>query len=511
MTRRRPLQRRKPPFRWLVWLVGLLIVGVIVVVMAMPALVVGYLQSFVRSEGFRVKLEEIIEAKTGGSARLAEIQWQDDAARMSEASIETASGLQIEAVGLHAALDFSAIRRGSWSIQSAGADSLVVTKQPADKALPRSEESSVTENALPGWLSQYIPKTTEVDGFDVERFSYSQNGWQVEEARLHLGSYNSASTGKGRFSFPGTIEGGTLRMPVTPPGQKEPLKLDIGRGSFRLTDDKLQITDSTLRWKDRSKGTLRGNVRFGGEWQMFAHAEQIPTAEFLSEEWQKHLTGHVEGDAELSGAKGQPMNWKADVVLKDGVLSSLPILDKLATYTRMERFKRLALDIATASMSPHSSGGTRLEKIVIQSNGLMRLEGTLTLLPGDAIEGDFMVGVTPETLRWLPGAQNRVFIESNPQGPPGLNWARVKVAGTRTAPQEDLSSRLLGAAGMSLLLETPGAIVNQASDTLLKPVLGEDAAKLPGAIINGTTKTLEEGVKTGTDLINKVIPIFPSK
>ena len=365
--------------------------------------------------------------------------------------------------------------------------------------------------ALPGWLSQYIPKTTEVDGFDAERFSYSQNGWQVDEARLHLGSYNSASTSKGRYSFLGTLDGGTLRLPVTPPGQKEPLKLGIDRASFRLTDEKLQITESTLRWKDRSKGTLRGSLRFGGEWQVFVHAEQVPTAEFLSEEWQKHLTGHFEGDAELSGANGQPMNWKADVALKDGVLSSLPILDKLATYTRMERFKQLALDIATASVSPHSSGGTRLEKIVIQSNGLMRLEGTLTLLPGDAIEGHFMVGVTPETLRWLPGAQNRVFIESNPQGPPGLNWARVKVAGTRTAPQEDLSSRLLGAAGMSLLLDTPGAIVNQASDTLLKPVLGEDAAKLPGAIINGTTKTLEEGVKTGTDLINKVIPIFPGK
>jgi hypothetical protein len=70
---------------------------------------------------------------------------------------------------------------------------------------------------------------------------------------------------------------------------------------------------------------------------------------------------------------------------------------------------------------------------------------------------------------------------------------------------------LLGAAGMSLLLDTPGAIVNTASETLLKPVLGEDAAKLPGAIINGTTKTLEEGVKTGTDLLNKVIPIFPGK
>ncbi len=507
--RRRSLQRRSSPLRWLWWLAGFLVIAVIVGVLAMPALVVGYLQSFVRSEGFRVKAEEMIEAKMGGSARLADIQWQDDAASMSEASLETASGLQIEAVGLHAALDFSAIRRGSWSIQSAGADSLTVTKHSAAKASSRLEEVSMGEAALPGWLSQYIPKTTEVDGFDAERFSYTQNGWQVEEARLHLGGYNSASTSKGRYSFPGTLDGGTFRIPLMPPGQKEPLKLEIGRASFRLTDEKLQISESTLRWKERTQGTLRGSVRFGGEWQMFVHAEQVPTAEFLSEEWQQHLTGHFEGDAELSGAKGQPMNWKADVALKDGVISSLPILDKLATYTRMERFKRLALDIATATVSPHSSGGTRLEKIVVQSNGLLRIEGTLNLLPGDGIDGDFMVGVTPETLRWLPGAQNRVFIESNPQGPPGLNWARVKVAGTRTAPQEDLSSRLLGAAGMSLLLDTPGAIVDKASETLLKPMLGEDAAKLPGAIINGTTKTLEQGVKTGGDLINKVIPFFP--
>jgi hypothetical protein len=64
---------------------------------------------------------------------------------------------------------------------------------------------------------------------------------------------------------------------------------------------------------------------------------------------------------------------------------------------------------------------------------------------------------------------------------------------------------------MSLLLDTPGSIVNQASDTLLKPVLGQDAAKLPSQILNGTTKTFEEGFKNGADLINKVIPLFPGK
>ena len=213
--RRRPIQRRSSPLRWLGWLAGFLVIAGIVVVMAMPALVVGYLQSLVRSEGFRVRLEDMIESKTGGSARLADLQWQDDAARMSEASIELPSGLQIEAVGAHAALDFGAIRRGSWSIQSAGADSLIVTKHPAGHDAPMPDGTPKAENGLPGWVSRYIPKETEVDGFDAERFAYSQNGWQVEETRLHLGSYNSASMSKGRFSFPGTLDGGVLRMPVT--------------------------------------------------------------------------------------------------------------------------------------------------------------------------------------------------------------------------------------------------------------------------------------------------------
>ncbi|MBK8095419.1 MAG: hypothetical protein IPK32_26485 [Verrucomicrobiaceae bacterium] len=137
----------------------------------------------------------------------------------------------------------------------------------------------------------------------------------------------------------------------------------------------------------------------------------------------------------------------------------------------------------------------------MQSNGLLRIEGSLTLLPGDQIAGDFMVGVTSEALRWIPGAESRIFIETHPSGPPGLHWTRVKIAGSVQSPQEDLSARLIGAAGMSLVLDTPAAVLNKATDTLLKPILGEDAAKLP-------SKALEDAAKTGTDLLNKVVPIF---
>jgi hypothetical protein len=196
-------------------------------------------------------------------------------------------------------------------------------------------------------------------------------------------------------------------------------------------------------------------------------------------------------------------------VLENGVLQGLPVLEKLATYTHVERFKRLVLDICQASFRPEGDA-LRIEKIIVQSNGLLRIEGTMTLR-GRMMEGDFMVGVTPETLKAIPGADSLIFTQTNPNGPPGLLWTRVHVAGPLDAPQEDLSSRLIGGVGMSLLFDTPGKIVNQGAETLLKPVLGEDAAKIPGKVIEGASGLLENGVKTGAGILNQVIPILPQK
>jgi len=122
-----------------------------------------------------------------------------------------------------------------------------------------------------------------------------------------------------------------------------------------------------------------------------------------------------------------------------------------------------------------------------------------------------MVGVTPETLKWIPGAESLVFTQTNPNGPPGLLWTRVRIAGPIDAPQEDLTSRLIGGAGMSLLFDTPGKVVNQGAETLLKPLLGEDAAKMPGQILNGASGLLENSVKSGSGLLQNVLPLFPAK
>jgi hypothetical protein len=509
--RNRPVRRKSSPLRWLGWLAGLLFVSAGVLMFVAPSLITNFIRSYVQKEEFRQKAEEMIGAKTGGEARLSPLLWSDETVTVSELTVNHAGGWDIEATALQATLDFGAIRKRLWHVQSAGAEEITLRRQNiaagggASGAFPKTEETEEAASAIPAFLRRYIPDTTEIDGFDVQRFFFEQAGWKIIESRLRLSDWKSGET-----SVAAKITGGALQTPLRALEQKEPLKLDITQGSLRIGADQLQLSNATLRWKQQAEATLRGQVMFkDGSWQTFARVKAVPMDEFLNDWWDQRLTGQVEGDLECSGSRNQPLRWKAEVALKNGVLQGLPLLEKLVTYTKIHRFNRVVLDICSASFRPQDDA-LRVEKIVVQSSGLLRIEGSMTVR-GRAIEGDFMVGVTPEALVAIPGANNRVFVEGNPGGAPGLQWTRVRIAGTLDAPQEDLSSRLIGAAGMSLLLDTPEKLVNQGAETLLKPVLGEDAAKMPGKLIEGATGVIENGVKAGTGIINKVLPVFPGK
>ena len=148
----------------------------------------------------------------------------------------------------------------------------------------------------------------------------------------------------------------------------------------------------------------------------------------LSEVWQAKLGGVLEGDYEIAGRPGRAGTIKGRLRVKSGVVQSLPVLERCAEFTHTERFRRVVLDEAAGEWAIEGPR-TRVTNIVLQSNGLIRVEGAL-LIEGQALAGDFIVGVSPETLRWLPGAQNHVFTEAGIGKVPGFVWTRVRVSGT---------------------------------------------------------------------------------
>lgn len=510
--RNRPARRKSRMLPWLGGLAALIVLGAVILTLMAPTLVTRFIRSYLLREEFRQKAEEMISNITGGEARIASLTWNDDNAIVSELQLENAHGWDVDATGLHASLDFGAIRTGSWSVHSAGADEFTLRRSPVQPtrnpatAVSAQIDSPDASDSIPSFLRKHIPSKVEISGFDVHRFFFEQGGWKIDSASLQVGDWSS-----GKTAVPLKLSGGTLQTPIKTAALQEPLKLNISKAALRVTDDQIYLSDAALSWVSPATATLRGSLKFeSGTWQIFAHAQAVPVAEFLDAWWKQRLSGSVKGDLEMLGSRGSPPTWKADAVLENGVLQGLPILEHLATYTKVERFKRIVLDICQASFLPQSNAALRIERIIVQSNGLLRIEGAMTV-QGRVIEGDFMLGVTPETLRWIPGADSRVFIEKNATGPTGLLWTHVHIAGTLDTPQEDLSSRLIGSAGMSLLLDTPGKVINQGAETLLKPVLGEDAAKVPGKIIDGAGGVIENGVKAGAGILNKVLPVFPGK
>jgi len=501
MSARSHRRSKKSP-RWLFALIGLVVI-VVVMLMLAPMLVMSWVRGYLQKEAFRGKMEQFLGTQMRGTVALDALRWTGDEVTTQSAEATTATGWKAEISSLHLALDWNAFRDRQWRIINAGADGLDlkfgapasagIHSEPSEAGAPNSNSSSI-----PSWLKGYLPNQTVIDGLRFDAFTLTYpGGWWLKESKLRLGAWQQGET-----SVQATVEGGIFETPVQLPAQLHPMKFNLTRATARLSREDLHLTNATLSWVNDSEITARGHIRPKDKtWELNTHLTAIPLREIVSDDWKLRLTGLLEGNLNITGSHGTDPKVEGDVQLKNAVLTAIPLLDKLATYTHVDRFKRIVLDIASARV--RGSGQTRhLDKIVIQSNGLMRLEGSVTIQAGQ-IDGRFMVGVTPETLSWIPGAQQHVFTSTNPTAPAGMIWTPLHISGSVDAPREDLTERLIGGAGKALL-NAPAEIVGKAGETLLKPVLGEDLSKKPGEVMKSATEVLTnpgDAAKKGIDLL----------
>jgi hypothetical protein len=102
-----------------------------------------------------------------------------------------------------------------------------------------------------------------------------------------------------------------------------------------------------------------------------------------------------------------------------------------------------------------------LQNIVLESEGLLRLEGNCRIAQG-RLDGRFQLGVTAASLQWLPGSQARVFTVAHD----GYFWTPVHVTGSVAHPHEDLTRRLLAAAAGELLDKNGQQLLDTAKSLL---------------------------------------------
>jgi hypothetical protein len=204
----------------------------------------------------------------------------------------------------------------------------------------------------------------------------------------------------------------------------------------------------------------------GGAVQLQVRWSEVPVREFFSGGEKLNLEGNCSGDAKVVVPKGGKPSVEGSFMLRDGQLRNLPVLSLIGRFTGASRFDPLALNELSGKFQ-RKPGMLSVQNLVMESKGLLRVEGALEYADTGELRGELQVGLTSSTLQWLPGSRERVFVDARD----GYLWTTVHVGGTAQKPTEDLSGRLMGAMGEQAI-STGAGVVEDAADTAVEGVRG---------------------------------------
>lgn len=452
----------------------------------------GYLglRGYLHGENFRRFLSAEASEALKADGRFGRFRW--DGLQLDTESFEASDGGKLQhlrADRLHTEIGFGGLRRGVWELRGSEISRLDVSLDTRGGspvpgfARPPSPDSPDTPLAKPK-SSRWLPSEVELQGLTVREFTLRA---LLEKGLLAAEGLQVRLEPAGpKDAWRATIEGGRI---ATPWRWAPPVRLD--RVKARWQDDSLFLTSATATvWKS-------GRLEADGEWiprtGIFAlqgGLTDIDCAELLDADWAKRLTGRAESSFTVESRRDGPAA-RGRLQLHDGVLTALPLLDSLAAYADTRRFRVLPLNDARADWE-YGRGTLTFRDLVLSSEGLVRIEGTLAIRDRQ-LDGTFRLGLAPGTLARIPGAETDVFLP----GERGLLWAPLRLTGTLDDPKEDLTDRLVAAAGARMF-----EILPETGQRVLK-YTGTALAEAAPEVIDKGTEAIEKGLEKGVKAIDK--------
>ena len=331
------------------------------------------------------------------------------------------------------------------------------TVQIDELAIQRLDIAPPLPSATPG---DSLPETSVAD--TAAPLAEGRAGWTVDlrkasvsEANWHwsddppggLTGTALTLTPDGHNGWYISAQGGTLRQAGWP-------DLDLDNASLRWLSPTLYINSSTLR-NGSSQLNVTGSIQTRQSLDLQVKLANLDIEPLLTPDWRQRLSGKLFGQANIQAPlgvadPGRALTLSGSLSLVDGRLTALPVLDQIGLFTHTERFRQLDLTRASADFT-RTPDRLEIRNLVIETAGLIRVEGAYTVQDG-LIAGTFQVGLTPETLQWIPGSQEDVFTESRD----GYRWTTMRLTGPAGHPVDDLTPRLVAAAANGVIHDAQG-------------------------------------------------------
>ncbi|MGA3172470.1 MAG: AsmA-like C-terminal region-containing protein [Chthoniobacteraceae bacterium] len=440
-----------------------LIVFLLAAVMVARAMFVNYL----KSDAFRRTLgESAANAMHASHADFSPLQFDGSLVYGGNfhASRDDGGGFSaIDADQLRASFDWHGLLHHTVQIDELAIQRVTVTQPAASLAGTAPPESIPGAPESPAPIAGWHQKWTA----DLRKAVINETNWQWSQDPP--GGISGASLTLTPDTDSGWIidaEGGTLQQAGWP-------ALDLDTADMRWQSPTLYINSGSLR-DGSGRLDVTGSVQARQSVDLDVKFDGVDVRPLLTPDWRERLSGNLSGQAHIQAQLGSDadsasgprhnLTVSGSVVLTDGQLTALPVLDEIGVFTQTERFRRLDLTRASADFT-HSPDRLEVRNMVMESEGLIRVEGNYTIVDGQ-MDGTFQVGLTPGTLQWIPGSQDEVFTVSHD----GYLWTSMRLTGPASHPHDDLTARLAVAAGKNVIEGTEGT-VKKAADSVLDLLL----------------------------------------
>ncbi len=409
-------------------------IGLGIVAVALVAAILGlnlWVNSYLRSEAFR----RLVTAKAGEALRAdadcQPLDWSGSSVFSGALTARGEPGAPLETLDaeqVRANVDWRAIFDGAWRI-----DHMDIVRLDVKVRTDRRRAATATEPG-PGPDAPPPPRSFIPHRFVLDRIS-------VQDANADLGAFGRLRNvpltvqpeGNG-WIFDG--RGGKVELPARP-------SLAIDSFRVRLQQNVVYLTDAALRLG--AGGTVAASGEVGGSrgpYDLHFEWRNVAAADVLDATWRSRVGGTVSGSADRLGRAGRSPLTTGKFFLADGTLEGLPVQKQIANFTRSPQFERMPLREVSGDFTIDDAT-TTVRNFVLESPGLLRIEGGCRIGADGALRGSFRVGVTSQSLQWLPGSQEKVFVT----GGAGYLWTDIEVGGTLEQPTENLSGRLARALG----------------------------------------------------------------
>jgi hypothetical protein len=390
------------------------------------------ISGFLRSEAFR----KLMGAKTGealySDATYSPLSWSGSSMFVDSLQATGKEGSIVETLRadqVRAGVNWRAIFQGAWRVDQIQVVSFDATFRPGS-IVPEEGPQTPAQPRRSG-IASWLPTRFEVGELDIGRARVRfRSKSSLEIASLRDAALDVYPDGTG-WAVDG--RGGMLAVVRLP-------ALNVVSFRSRTQDDMFFLTDAQFQLGETGKISASGE--FGDHSRLHVEWSQVDVDPFLQEPWRSRLSGFLAGTSSIEWPESGIAAGRAvgSFRLTDGVAENIEMLDQVAAFTGAPQFRRMPLQEISGNFEWFQNV-LKITNLVAESKGLLRLEGSCTIAEGGNLSGSLRVGVTPQTLQWLPGSRERVFTVAQS----GYVWTDVRIGGSLLNLQEDLSPRLAAA------------------------------------------------------------------